>query len=298
MTQGVKTALRWIVLALLVAYCVVVCVWSSQEINSRLCPGVKVFVEGGGRTVLPEAVNRQVSAYRNFKGMRVGDINTGKVEEHLSRFNNFENVECAVGTDGSLLVKVVPLIPELRVFTRRGSYYINKDGKHIDANADFYVNVPIVTGNFNSSFRPTALLPLTRYIRNDSLLSNYITMIEARSPSDIILVPKVKGHVINIGDTENLPEKFARLFTMYRKVMPYKGWNTYDTISVKFKKMIVATRRDKTILNHGTDDLDGDEIEETTLMLDSRNAPASTKHKSNDTDPETNKESKTTSTPR
>ena len=27
--------------------------------------------------------------------------------------------------------------------------------------------------------------------------------------------------------------------------MPFKGWNYYDTISVKFRGQIVATRRDK-----------------------------------------------------
>lgn len=287
MTQGAKSLLRWLLLVILTAYCIVICIWASQEARSRVCPGVKVIVEGNGKTVLPEAVIKQISEYKNFKGMKAGSIDTKKVEAHLAKFNNFENVECALGADGTLIVKVLPLVPELRVFTPRGSYYINKDGKHIDANADFYVDVPIVTGNFTSSFRPTALLPLTRYLRSDSLLSSYITMIEARSPENIILVPKVKGHLINIGNTDNLPEKFARLMTMYHKVLPYKGWNTYDTISVKFDRMIVATRRDKTIRQHGTDDLEGEQIEETTLQLEaSPSAPDTEKKQDNPPTPQ------------
>ena len=34
----------------------------------------------------------------------------------------------------------------------------------------------------------------------------------------------------------------------YRKVLPKKGWNEYDTISVKFKDQIVATRRIKPVI--------------------------------------------------
>ena len=56
---------------------------------------------------------------------------------------------------------------------------------------------------------------------------------------------------------------------MYHKVMPYKGWDEYDTISVRFRGQIVATRRDKTLLNHGpaTDDNEVDP-EEATLPDD------------------------------
>lgn len=274
MTQGAKTFWKWTAFVVLSAYVVVMTFWATQKAHSTPCPGVKVIVDGDSRTVSPEAVLGQIRIFRDFKGVPVSDIDTRKVEAHLARFNNFEDVECAIAADGALLVKVVPLVPELRVFSRRGSYYINKDGKHIDANAAFYVDVPIVSGNFNSSFRPTALLPLTRYLRSDSLLKSYFPMIFAESPDNIILIPGVRGHVVNIGDVNSLPDKFGRLMTMYRKVLPYKGWNTYDTISVKFKNMIVATRRDKTIRQHGTENLEGDEIEEQTLALETSSAPA------------------------
>lgn len=52
---------------------------------------------------------------------------------------------------------------------------------------------------------------------------------------------------------------------MYRKVMPYKGWEAYDTISLKFEGQVVATRRDKSRLNHGEDNGDDIALEEATL---------------------------------
>ena len=35
--------------------------------------------------------------------------------------------------------------------------------------------------------------------------------------------------------------------TMYRKVLPLKGWEYYDTISVKWAGQVVASRRIKSI---------------------------------------------------
>jgi len=51
----------------------------------------------------------------------------------------------------------------------------------------------------------------------------------------------------------------------YRQVMPYKGLEEYDTISVKFRGQVVATRRDKTRLNHAEEYEEEIDLEEATL---------------------------------
>jgi cell division protein FtsQ len=79
------------------------------------------------------------------------------------------------------------------------------------------------------------------------------------------MVPCIRGHVINFGDTSRIKDKFDNLLTMYRQVMPYKGWNTYDTISVKFKGQVVASRRNKALPDHGAVTDDGEDVEESAL---------------------------------
>ena len=44
---------------------------------------------------------------------------------------------------------------------------------------------------------------------------------------------------------ELIENKFNRIKTFYKEVMPVKGWNYYDTISVKWRGQVVTTRRDK-----------------------------------------------------
>ena len=174
-------------------------------------------------------------------------------------------MECVLTPGGELRVNIVPMIPEIRVFGPDGSYYVNKDGKRINSNAEFFVDVPVVKGNFTKMFPASTVLPLVRFISSDPKMKDLVAMIDARDAHNLILVPRIHGHVINFGDTTRLAEKRDMLLLMYRRVMPYKGWSEYDTISVKFRGQIVATRRDKTPVAHSEEFLEDIDLEEATL---------------------------------
>lgn len=244
-----KTVGKWLILIALLAYVGFATAWARSRAESRRCSGLEVIIDRGTsadtltrRGVIKELLNSR----KKFMGLPASRVDVNGIEYYLSRFSNFEEVECMMTSSGKLRIRVRPMVPELRVFDGTQSYYINKDGKRIDANADFFVDVPVVSGHFSRRFPAASLLPVTRHIAADSVLSQLFSMVYADSPDNIILIPRLAGHVVNIGDSHNLPEKFHNLMLMYRKVMPYKGWETYDSISVKFKGQIVATRRDKT----------------------------------------------------
>ena len=215
-----NTILKWTLLIILLGYTAAITVWRLAELAHYP---------------------------RKIIGVPLESVNTYDVRQFLSRFSNFENVDCVITTDGKLKVSVIPMIPENRVFSPMGSYYINKDGKYIASNAEFYVDVPIVKGVFTNKLPAMYVLPVTRFIESDPVLSELVAMIEVIDEDNIILIPKIQGHVINFGDTTRLQEKKRALMTMYNKIMPYKGWNEYDTISVRFRNQIVATRRLKAL---------------------------------------------------
>ena len=72
-------------------------------------------------------------------------------------------------------------------------------------------------------------------------------MYQVRDTNNIIIVPEVSGHVVNMGNATGFENKFAKLKLFYAEVMPKRGWNTFDTISVKWNHQIVATRRVKAV---------------------------------------------------
>lgn len=264
------TLVRWLSLIVLVAYVAIMGVWASARSATDVCRGVEVEVNGDHRndSVIKAGVEAHLRKYINPEGKTRLAINTLAIEEWIGKLNNLEKVECGFDSRGILLVSVTPLVPEMRVFTPTGtSYYVNAAGKKMDAKAEFFTEVPIVAGAFTSNNPPTQLRSVLRAIQRDKTLSALVTMLEVKPGGDIILVPRIKGHVINIGDTNRLEEKFRNLKAFYAKVLPYKGWNTYDTINLKFRDQIVATRANKNMQTHGSLILEEDaETEEAALQ--------------------------------
>lgn len=262
--------LKWSLLGVLLVYTAAISVWAHTESQRHVCTGIEVDVSGGVHAHMDSMIKRGIcEELRNYPrritGVPLHEINTVDIEKFLTQYNNFESVNCMVSSRGKLIVHVVPLIPVMRVFFGDNSYYINKDGKHIMSNAEFYSEVPIVTGRFNRSFPPKAIIPLINYIRKDAMLSELVSMVNAEDANNLILVPRIRGHVVNFGDTTRLDEKKEALALFYRQVMPYKGWEEYDTITVKYRGQVVATRRDKTQLNHAEEYFEEEDLEEGTL---------------------------------
>lgn len=252
----------------LVGYVSVMGIWANIEADRHVCTGIEVEVEGNSKlagTIRHGVVEELHSYPQRIVGTQLHQLNTSDIERYLSKYNNFEKVNCIISTRGELVVRIVPLIPVMRVFFGDNSYYINKEGKHIVSNAEFYNEVPIVSGNFNKHFTPKNVLPLVNYISKDGLLKEMVSMINAEDSHNLILIPRMRGHVINFGDTTRLDEKKRALTLFYRQVMPYKGWEEYDTISVKYRGQVIATRRDKTRLNHAEHYEEEEDLEEATL---------------------------------
>ena len=240
-----------------------------REHRAARCTGVEVVISS--RTVPDSMMKHGVAAeLARYDARMIGrpltGINLRELEKHMQRFNNFESVEVSFTTGNRLRIDVVPMIPALRVFNSSGSYYINKDGKRIDAKVSFHADVPLVSGNFTSEYPPQKLLPLTDFIARDSLLKHLVTMIYMQDPDNIILIPRLRGHVINFGSTERPELKTRALKAMYKQVLPYRGWETYDTISLRFNGQVVATRANKYVPDRHIDFTEDYNIDEDALQ--------------------------------
>lgn len=264
-----KTVFKSILCVVLLGYVAFAFAFVHEENAKRVCNGIDLRIVGNSLpdSVLHQGVNSQLAKYKHkLKGERLESIDLQKLEDYLSNFSNFESVECSVNPDSRLRITIVPIKAEVRVFTDKGpSFYLNRYGKRIEADAEFFVDVPvlIVPDKYSSSMQ--SAMSVIRYIASDPDLGPLIAAYKLDGPNDIILIPRLHGHVVNFGDSTRLAQKKAALLTAYRKVLPAKGWNTYDTISVKFKDQIVATRRNKSIASHGPAEEEGEDLEEATL---------------------------------
>lgn len=263
-----KKILLWVSFVLLVGYVVFTAIWAHAEAAKNSCKGINVRIEQGRLTdsISRMGVMREIEKYpEKIVGAQIPSIDTRKLEKYLKKFPHIEDAMCNFTTDGILNVKVTPMVPELRIFQDSISYYINKDGKRMASKASYFVDVPVVSGKFGKKLQPTYVFPVTRYIERDPVLSKLVGMVYVEDEDNIILIPRIHGHVINFGDTTRLDEKRKALVAMYRKVLPHKGWEEYDTISVKFRGQVVATRRNKGTQKPQNVEYDDIDMEEATL---------------------------------
>lgn len=264
-----KTILKVLICVLLIGYVSVAFALARLENSRRTCAGIDLRIEGSSipDSVMRQGVNSQLRKYKHkIQGEKIGNINLQQLEDYLSAFSNFESVECSFNPDSRLRITITPIKPEVRVFASDGSsFYINRYGKRIDADAEFYIDVPVLLVSQTGRDHIAAALPVIRYVNSDSELKSLIAAYKVDGPHDVILIPRIHGHVVNFGDSTRLDDKRSAILAAYRQVLPVKGWNMYDTISVKFKNQIVATRRDKVISNHGMVEEEGEDLEEATL---------------------------------
>lgn len=272
-----KKILKWAICVLLLGYVAVALAIGPSIRDSQACTGIDLRIEGHTLpdSILRQGVTMQIAKYDpKIVGRRLQDIDLQKMEDYLGRFSNFEEVECSFDPERRLRIEVSPIRPEARVFEPSGkSYYINREGKRIKADAEFFVDAPVLLMGSHPGVPPEYALPVIRRVMADKDLSALVTAFKLDGRTDILLVPSIHGHVVNFGDTTGFERKKAALMTAYRKILPAKGWETYDTISVKFRDQVVASRRNKAMASHGPTEDDGVDLEEATLMTELDNQP-------------------------
>ena len=225
--------------------------WARYKSQGEVCASVEVQVINADSTsfVTPEGVLTDLEHQgMKFVGKRMVDIDASDVEEFLGQSPYLEFADIVKCPQGRLLIRVSQLLPVLRVFDGDNSYYVNRAGKRMDASIYYHTDVPVVQGHFTNRYPATRLLPLIDYVESDSLLHSLVAMYCVRDSNNILIVPQISGHVINMGNTSGFENKFAKLLLFYREVMPKRGWNTFDTISVKWDHQVVATRRVKAVV--------------------------------------------------
>lgn len=224
--------------------------WARGKSQGELCSAIEVEVINADSTsfVTPQGVLSDLKGQGiEVIGQRMGEIDASSIEEALRKSPYLENADCVKCQDGRLLIRVSQLVPVMRVFDGDASYYVNRAGKRMGASSFYHCDVPVVQGHFTRKYPATRLLPLIDFIEKDSLLHSLVTMFQVNDTNNIIIVPNFSGHVVNIGNAAGFENKFAKLKLFYGEVLPKKGWNTYDTISVKWNHQVVATKRVKAV---------------------------------------------------
>ena len=233
---------------MLLLYTVFAVALTRAEKRMSLYEGVDIEVADSAGTGFVTAADID----RTLGGLRAicardprGKINTLALERRLQAMPSVESASVTELNNGRLRLRVKPLVPVLRVMDGNSSYYINAAGKTISSDQGNFVDVPVIVGHFKSGKEVARLVPMFSYIHRHPEYDALVSSVSVSPRGDIIIVPAVTGHVINMGDTSRIEDKFKRLNRFYSEVMPVKGWEYFDTLSVKYSGRVIGTRAAK-----------------------------------------------------
>ena len=234
--------------AVLLLYTVFAVALTRAEKRMSLYEGVDIEVADSAGTGFVTAADID----RTLGGLRAicardprGKINTLALERRLQAMPSVESASVTELNNGRLRLRVKPLVPVLRVMDGNSSYYINAAGKTISSDQGNFVDVPVIVGHFKSGKEVARLVPMFSYIHRHPEYDALVSSVSVSPRGDLIIVPAVTGHVINMGDTSRIEDKFKRLNRFYSEVMPVKGWEYFDTLSVKYSGRVIGTRAAK-----------------------------------------------------
>jgi cell division protein FtsQ len=225
-----------------------------------VCREVKVILPGNQYFIERAEVDEiLVSKNGLLVGRRLDNIDLQSLEDRLQANPFIEYANVFADMNGVIHANIRQRVPILRMLNIAGQdYYIDQNGLKIPLSEHFTARVLVANGMILEGFsgkidtlRTTLakdLFKVAVHIAKDSLWNEQFVQLYVNDKKEIELVPRVGKQKIIFGDGNDIEDKFKRLLVFYKKAIPYVGWDTYSSVSLKFKGQIVCQKSDSTIL--------------------------------------------------
>ncbi|MEM6642042.1 MAG: cell division protein [Bacteroidota bacterium] len=182
-------------------------------------------------------------------GAPMRELNPKELEHRVETNPFVKEAQVFRDLKGQLKVEVEQSKPLARVFTNgKSDLYIDTDGRILPVNAKYTARVPLLETDFEFGWNEnlqesaygTKILDLLSFIDKDDFWRAQIAHLLIKKDGEIVLLPQVTKQMIEFGKPENFQEKFSKLMTFYKEILPKKGWNHYERVNLKFKDQIIC----------------------------------------------------------
>lgn len=180
----------------------------------------------------------------------VGSVNRKQVAEGAARVPYLKDVSASLSVSGKVVVQARQRRPIARIYYGSKEYYLDAEGCVMPSSPVGGCNVLVAGGDFTEPLRTDslnaqmqALLQLANFLDRQEKYGLLIDQVYIERDGDVMMVPKLGRHIVELGTVEDLDNKFANLLAFYRKGMPRAGWDTYSRVSLKFRGQVICTKR-------------------------------------------------------
>jgi len=224
------------------------------------CKDYTVTIKGGQGDDLflakPEIIKLlKVATNGNIKGQQKSSFNLLKMENLLEENVWIKDAQLYFDNKDVLHVTVKERIPIARIFTINGkSFYIDDEEQGMQLSDKRSAKLPVFTGlpdkkmrKGNDSLLLHDIKNIAQFINGSPFWTSQVAQIDlARSEADgsweFDMVPVIGNHIVNLGNGENIEQKFNRLFIFYKQVLSRSGFNKYKSVDVRFAGQVVGRK--------------------------------------------------------
>ena len=178
----------------------------------------------------------------SFINTKLKNIRTQEIETVLEKNPFIKNAECYTSPSGELKIDVWQREPIFRVAAIL-NYYVDIEGQTFPTSENYVAYVPIVTGDVNKQFAVSELKDFVLYLRKNEFWNAQIEQIDVCVNKEIVLIPRVGDHEIELGSLNDYKLKLAKLKKFYLLGLNKIGWGNYKKISLKYKNQVVCTKK-------------------------------------------------------
>lgn len=216
--------------------------FTDYRAKNRMVQELEVKFLGNNNLYLTEdAVNKLlIQNYGSVRNSEKEQVALNTIEEIIESNPMVKNAQVYFSVAGKLISEIVQRKPLGRVegFNR---FYLDEDGKRMPLSKLHSARVPIITGKITGKSLEDAYVILN-YVYKDEFLRKNIIGIHIKEEGDYQLKLRVEEFVVNLGDVENLDEKFKNFMAFYVKATKDKTLADYAAVSLEFDNQVVCTK--------------------------------------------------------
>lgn len=183
-------------------------------------------------------------------GESLDELDLKSIEQELYANKFIKRAEVYKDLSGHLMINIDQSRPIARLMSNKMSdRYISNKGEVLPLSRRYTARVLLIDGAYadnpklydlaNSDY-DRQLMELLQFIEGDKFWKAQVAQMNIDKKGNIKMYTQVSKQLIDFGKPVDIEEKFRNLKIFYKEILPSKGWNSYKSVSVKFKNQIVC----------------------------------------------------------
>lgn len=226
----------------------------EKQTGERTCTSIEVNIDNqfenyfiNESDIVDIVTNR---GENRIVGESLDDLNLKMIEMELYKNKFIKKAEVYKDLTGSLMINIDQSRPIARLMSNKMSdRYISSRGEVLPLSKRYTARVLLIDGSFADNAKlydlyetdyGKNLMNLLQYIEQDKFWKAQVAQLSINRKGNIKIYTQVSKQIVEFGLPDDIEEKFRNLKIFYKEILPTKGWNSYETVSVKFKNQIVC----------------------------------------------------------